>query len=152
MDSLVEALPLSVLTSDAPSKLNVLGHQGDSLSVEGYEVAVLEDASEVALRSLLECVQGGGGEPDIGVGGSRDVTDEPLEGQPRDDGLGLSLHLLDLLESQRAWPESGLLDSSGRGDVLAKSLNLAFYSFSSILPRKKSIFGEHSVRRLWQLL
>jgi hypothetical protein len=36
--------------------------------------------------------------------------------------------------------------------VLAKSLNLAFYSFSSILPRKKSIFGEHSVRRLWQLL
>jgi len=101
-----------LITSDAPSKLHVSGHQSDSLAMEGDEIAVLEKSSEVALSSLLEGFECMNGEPDVLVGGSRNVSDEPLEGEPGDHGLCLTLHLLDLLESKHTWPEAWLLDTT----------------------------------------
>ena len=46
---------LSTLTTDAASQLNVLGHDGDTLGVNGCQVSVLEKTNQVGLSSLLEC-------------------------------------------------------------------------------------------------
>ena len=37
-----------------PSKLNVLGHDGDALGVNGTQVGILKQANEVSFRCLLE--------------------------------------------------------------------------------------------------
>jgi hypothetical protein len=37
-----------------PSKLNVLGYDGDALGVNGTQVGILKQANEVSLQSLLE--------------------------------------------------------------------------------------------------
>jgi hypothetical protein len=56
--SLLESLhDVGVVTSDATSELHVFRHQSDSLGMEGNEIAILEEASQVALRCLLESVQ-----------------------------------------------------------------------------------------------
>ncbi len=45
---------LSTLTTNAAGKLDVLGHDGDSLSVNGSQVGVLKQANQVGLSCLLE--------------------------------------------------------------------------------------------------
>ena len=40
--------------SHLPSKLNVLGHDGDALGVNGTQVGILKQANEVSFRCLLE--------------------------------------------------------------------------------------------------
>ena len=48
------AVDLSPLTTDAASKLNVLGHDRHTLGVDGTKVGVLEQSNEVSLTGLLE--------------------------------------------------------------------------------------------------
>ena len=50
---------LSSLSSNATSELDILGHDGDALGVDGAEVGVLEEPNEVGLTCLLESLQGG---------------------------------------------------------------------------------------------
>ncbi len=45
---------LSALSTDAAGELDVLGHDGDALGVDGAQVGVLEEANEVRLSGLLE--------------------------------------------------------------------------------------------------
>ena len=45
---------LGALATDAAGELDVLGHDGDALGVDGAQVGVLEEANEVGLRGLLE--------------------------------------------------------------------------------------------------
>ncbi len=45
---------LCTLTTDAASELNVLGHDGDTLGVDGTEIRVFEEADEVCLSRFLE--------------------------------------------------------------------------------------------------
>ena len=42
------------LATDSAGKLHVLGHDGDSLGVDGAEVGVLEESNHVGLSSLLK--------------------------------------------------------------------------------------------------
>ncbi len=42
------------LAADSAGELEVLGHDGDSLGVDGAEVGVFEESNHVGLRSLLE--------------------------------------------------------------------------------------------------
>ena len=44
---------LSPLSTDAASQLDVLGHDGDPLGVDGRQVGVLEQAHQVGLGRLL---------------------------------------------------------------------------------------------------
>ena len=44
---------LSPLSTDPPGELDVLGHDGDPLGVDGAEVGVLEEADQVGLAGLL---------------------------------------------------------------------------------------------------
>ena len=44
---------LRALATDAAGKLNVLGHDGDTLGVDGAQVGVLEEANKVGLGGFL---------------------------------------------------------------------------------------------------
>ena len=45
---------LSTLTTNSAGKLDVLGHDSDTLSVNGSQVGVLEEANQVGLSCLLK--------------------------------------------------------------------------------------------------
>ena len=45
---------LSPLATDAPGQLDILGHDGDTLGVDGSKIGILEESNEVGLSSLLE--------------------------------------------------------------------------------------------------
>ncbi len=44
---------LGPLATDATSQLNVLGHDGNTLGVDGAQVCVLKQADQVGLAGLL---------------------------------------------------------------------------------------------------
>ena len=44
---------LSTLSTDTASQLDVLGHDGHTLGVDGAQVGVLKQADQVGLASLL---------------------------------------------------------------------------------------------------
>ena len=46
-------LSLSALATDAAGQLDVLGHDGDTLGVDGAQVGVLEQADQVGLGRFL---------------------------------------------------------------------------------------------------
>ena len=48
---------LSSLSTDAAGQLDVLGHDGDTLGVDGAQVGVLEQTDQVGLASLLKMGQ-----------------------------------------------------------------------------------------------
>ena len=45
---------LGTLTTDAAGKLDVLGHDGDTLGVDGAQVGVLKQTNQVSLAGLLQ--------------------------------------------------------------------------------------------------
>ena len=45
---------VSSLATDSPGQLDVLGHDGDTLGVDGAQVGVLEQTDEVSLAGLPE--------------------------------------------------------------------------------------------------
>ena len=44
---------LSALSADSPGQLDVLGHDGHPLGVDGAQVGVLKETDKVGLRGLL---------------------------------------------------------------------------------------------------
>ena len=114
---------LSPLAADPPGQLDVLGHDGDPLGVDGAQVGVLEETDQVGLAGLLEGHDGGALEAKVSLEVLGDLTDETLEGELADEELGGLLVSSDLTESNGSWPVSvGLLDSSGGGSRFAGSL------------------------------
>ena len=83
-----QAKNLSTLATDSAGKLDVLGHDGDALGVDGAQVGVLEETNQVGLGSFLESHDGGRLEPQIGFEVLGDLTDKALEGQLADEELG----------------------------------------------------------------
>ena len=120
---------LSTLAADSAGQLDVLGHDGDALGVDGAQVGVLEETDEVSLRRLLEGHDGGALEAEIGLEILSDLTDETLEGELADEELGGFLVPSDLTESNSSWPVPvGLLDSSGGGSRFTGSLGGQLFS------------------------
>lgn len=119
----VEAGRLSTLATDAAGQLDVLGHDGHTLGVDGAEVGVLEETDEVRLGGLLEGEDRGGLEPKVGLEVLGDLTDETLEGELADEELGGLLVPTDLTEGHGSWTVTvGLLDAAGGGGGLAGCL------------------------------
>ena len=114
---------LRALTADAAGKLNVLGHDGDTLGVDGAQVGVLEEADEVGFGGFLERKDGAGLEPEVGLEVLGDLADEALEGELADQELGGLLVLADLTkrDGTGAVPVR-LLDAAGGGRGLARRL------------------------------
>ena len=50
---------LTILAADAAGQLDVLGHDGDALGMEGAQVDILIEANKVGLGRLLESMQRG---------------------------------------------------------------------------------------------
>ncbi len=92
------------LAPDAAGQLNILGHNGDALGVDGAEIRVLEKAHEVGLAGLLEGPDGGRLEPEVGLEVLGDLSDKALEGQLPNEKLGGLLIAADLAESDGAGP------------------------------------------------
>lgn len=124
---------LSALPSDSPGELDVFGHDGDPLGVDGAEVGVLEEPDEVSLAGLLESHDGGTLETEVGLEVLGDFPDEPLEGELPDEELGTLLVTPDLSESDGSRPVPvRLLDSSGCRGALPRRLG------SQLLPWRLS--------------
>jgi len=118
-----DELGLSPLSTDPPGELDVLGHDGDTLGVDGAQVGVLEQPDQVSLAGLLKSSNSGGLEPEIGFEILSDFPHETLEGQLPDEQLGGLLVSSDLPESHSSGPVSvRLLHSSGGGSGLPGSL------------------------------
>ena len=114
---------LSTLATDAAGELDVLGHDGDALGVDGAQVGVLEEADQVGLGSLLQGQDGRALEAQVGLEVLGDLTDQALEGKLADEQLGGLLVLADLAQGDGSGPVAmGLLDASGGGGRLAGGL------------------------------
>ena len=116
--------------TDSAGELHVLGHDGNSLGVDGAKVSVLEEADHVGLGSLLEGENGGGLETELVSVLRGDLSNESLERQLSDEEFSGFLETSDLAESDCAGSEPmrfldavggllGLLGSSLMGDVLS---------------------------------
>ena len=111
---------LSTLTTDAAGKLDVLGHDGHTLGVDGSQVGVLEETDEVSLSSLLEGQDSCALETKVSFEILSNLTDQALEGQLADEQLSGLLILADLTESHGTGPVTmGLLHATSSGGGLA---------------------------------
>ena len=114
---------LGAFSTDSAGQLDVLGHDGDALGVDGAEVGILEESDQVGLGRLLQSHDGGALEAEIGLEVLGDLTDKTLEGQLADQELGGFLVTTDLTESDGSRPVTmGLLDTSGGWCTLASGL------------------------------
>ena len=78
---------LGALATDTAGQLDVLGHDGDALGVDGAEVGVLEEANQVRLAGLLERQNGRRLEAEVGLEVLGDLADEALERELADQEL-----------------------------------------------------------------
>ena len=93
--------------------MHVLGHDGDSLGVDGAEVGVFEKSNHVGLSSLLESEDGGALESKVVLEFGSDFTDESLEGELADEELSGFLEFSDFSEGNSSGSESvGSLDTT----------------------------------------
>lgn len=114
---------LGTLAADATGQLDILGHDGDTLGVDGAEVGVLEEANQVRLAGLLQSHNSGSLEAEIGLEVLSDLTHQALEGQLADEKLCALLVATDLTEGDGSGPVAmRLLDPTGGGGRLASSL------------------------------
>ncbi len=97
---------LGTLAPDAAGQLNILGHNGDALGVNGAQIRILEEADEVGLAGLLEGPDGGRLEPQVGLEVLGNLSDKALERELADEKLGGLLIAADLAEGDGAGPVS----------------------------------------------
>jgi hypothetical protein len=114
---------LSTLSTDSAGQLDVLGHDGDTLGVDGAQVGILEQTDEVGLAGLLEGHDGRGLEAQVGLEVLGNLAHETLEGQLADEQLGRLLVTTDLTQGDGSGPVPvGLLHTPGGGRALAGGL------------------------------
>merc|ERR1712029_786504 len=105
------------------SKLDILWHNGDTLSVDSAQVGVLKQSNEISFASLLESANGSRLEPKISLEVLSNFSHKTLEWQLPDEKLSGLLVPSDLTKSNSSWPVSvGLLDSSSGWSRLPGSL------------------------------
>jgi hypothetical protein len=110
---------LGTLAPDPPGQLDILGHDGHPLGMDGAKVRILEEADQVGLAGLLQGADGGRLEPQVGLEVLGNLPDEALEGQLPDEKLGGLLVPPDLPEGDRAGPVPvGLLHPPSGGGAL----------------------------------
>ena len=114
---------LSPLATDPPGQLDILGHDGDPLGVDGAQVGVLKEADQVSLTGFLESSNSRALEPQVGLEVLGNLTDQTLEGELADEELSGLLVATDLTESHGSRLVAvRLLDTAGGWGALASSL------------------------------
>ena len=71
----------SSLGTLSPGQLDVLGHDGDPLGVDGTQVGVLEESDKVGLAGFLQGHHGRALEPEVGLEVLSDFPHQALERQ-----------------------------------------------------------------------
>jgi histone H3 len=114
---------LSSLSTDTTGKLDVLGHDGHTLGVDGTQVGVLKETNQVSLGSLLQGHDGRALESQISLEVLGDLTNQTLEWQLADEELCALLVPTDLTESYGTRSVTmGLLHSSSSWGTLTSCL------------------------------
>lgn len=114
---------LGALTTDAAGQLDVLGHDGHTLGVDGAQVGVLEETHQVSLAGLLQGHDGRALEAQVSLEVLGDLPHQALEGQLADEQLGALLVTADLPEGHSSGPVPvGLLDTTGGWGALTGCL------------------------------
>ena len=104
---------LGALATDTAGKLDVLGHDGHALGVDGAQVGVLKEADQVSLRGLLQGSDGRALEAEVGLEVLGNLADEALEGQLADEEVRRLLEAANLTQRDRAGAVAvGLLDAA----------------------------------------
>ena len=75
---------LGALATDAAGQLDVLGHDGHTLGVDGSQVGVLEQTHQIGLSSLLQGQDGTALEAQVCFEVLGNLTNQALEGQLAD--------------------------------------------------------------------
>ena len=78
---------LSTLSTDTAGKLDVLGHDGDTLGVDGAQVGVLKETNKVSLTGFLEGHDSRALEAEVSLEVLGDLTNKTLEWQLADEEL-----------------------------------------------------------------
>jgi hypothetical protein len=78
---------LSAFTSNTTSQLDVLGHDGDSLGVDGAQVGIFEESHQVSFAGFLQGHNSGALETLVSLEVLSDLTDQTLERQFADQQL-----------------------------------------------------------------
>lgn len=119
----VQVYFLSTLSADTASQLDILGHDGDTLGVDGAQVGVLEKSNQVSFASLLQSHNSWALEPQVGLEILGDFTDETLEGEFPDEEFSALLVPTDFSESYCSWPVPvRFLNTSGSWGTLTSGL------------------------------
>jgi hypothetical protein len=114
---------LRALSTNATSKLNILGHNGDTLGVNGAKIGVLEESNEVSLSSFLKGKNGRPLEAEISLEILSNLTNKSLERKLADEELSGLLVSADLSKCNSPWAVSvRLLHSTSGRSGLAGSL------------------------------
>ena len=127
----VDAVHLCSFSADSAGQLNVLGHDGDTLGVDGAQVGVFKQTDKVSLASFLKSHHSRALETQIGLEILGDFSHKTLEGQLADQQLGGFLVTTDLTKSDCTRPVSmRFLDSTGRRGALTGCFCGELFSWS----------------------
>ena len=122
---------LSSLSTDSSGQLDVLGHDGDTLGMDGAQVGVLKQTNKVSLTGLLEGHDSRGLESEVSLEVLGNLSHQTLEWQLADEELSALLVSSDLTESNCSWPVSvGFLNSSSGWGRFSGSLGGQLFSGS----------------------
>ena len=116
LSALVETRRLGTLATDAAGQLDVLGHDGHTLGVDGSQVGVLEQAHQVGLSSLLEGQHSAALETQVSLEVLGNLTNQALEGQLPDQQLSALLVLPAVVNKGGGQSSSWLLTSMANPD------------------------------------
>ena len=114
---------LSPLPTDSPGQLDILGHDGNPLGVDGAQVGVFKQSHKVSLTGLLKSSHSRALEAQVGLEVLGNLTHQTLEGELADKQLGRLLVATDFTESHGSGLVTvRLLHSASGGSTLACSL------------------------------
>ena len=115
---------LSPLATDSPGQLDVLGHDGDTLGVDGAQVGVLKQSNKVGFAGLLKGSYSRALEPQVGLEVLGNLTNQTLERQLANEQLSGFLVAPDFTESHSTGLVAvRLLDTSGGWCALTSGLS-----------------------------
>lgn len=97
-------LNLSSLPPYPASQLDVFGHDGDSLGVDGTQIGIFKQPHQVCFASLLKGTDGCTLKPQVSFEILGDLPHQSLEWQLPDEQLSRFLVTTDLSQSHGPWP------------------------------------------------
>ena len=110
---------LSPLATDSPGQLDILGHDGNPLGMDGAQVGILKEGNQVSLAGFLKSSHSRALETQVSLEVLGNFTNQTLEWELADEKLSGLLVTTDLTESHssRLVTVRLLHSTSGRGTL-----------------------------------